>query len=167
LKACIYRLSALLNVAGLFLVLLMVTLIVVDILSRLLFNIALPGQYELVECMMGLVIVFALGYTQVKNGHVRITSLIEMLPKGAQSWVQRLVNLLGLIMFAVITYESFIKSGMEVTAGTTSAVLYIPIYPFRYACTFGFALLTLVYLCQMLLPDESDQKKDEQPDLVI
>jgi TRAP-type C4-dicarboxylate transport system permease small subunit len=167
LKACIYKLSALLNVVGLFLVLLMVTLIVVDILSRLMFNVALQGQYELVEYIMGLVIVFALGYTQVKNGHVRITSLVEMLPKRAQSWMQRLVNLLGLLMFGLITYENFIKAGMEVRAGTTSAVLYIPTYPFRYACTFGFALLTLVYLCQVLLPDEEEKKAEEQPDLIV
>jgi TRAP-type C4-dicarboxylate transport system permease small subunit len=160
-------LSALLNIAGIGLILAMVLLIVTDVLSRLLFNIALQGQYELVEYIMGLVIVFALGYTQVRNGHVCITSAIDLLPRKMRSWTNRLVNVIGFLIFGLITYETLVKAGMEIEAGTTSAVLYIPKYPFMYACAFGFTVLTLVYLMQILLPDESGQKTEEQPDLIV
>jgi len=167
IKLAIYKLSALLNIIGVGFILAMVLLIVTDILSRLLFNIALQGSYELVEYIMGLVIVFALGYTQIKNGHISVTTLIEMLPEWAQDWANRGVNLVGLVMFALITWQTFEKAGMEVKAGTTSAVLYIPKYPFMYACAFGFAVLTLVYLMQVLMPDEEDPAQEEKQDLIV
>lgn len=162
----VFALSALLNIAGVCLILIMVLLIVTDILSRLLFNIALQGSYEVVEYIMGLVIVFALGYTQVKNGHISVTTMIELLPQKLQSLAGRLVNLVGLLMFGLITWQTFEKAGMEVKAGTTSAVLYIPKYPFMYACAFGFAVLTLVYLMQILAPDEEEAQEEKQ-DLII
>jgi TRAP-type transport system small permease protein len=167
MKNPLYRLSALLNVVGVCLILLMVTLIVIDVVSRLLFNVALQGSYELVEYIMGLVIVFALGYTQIKNGHINVTTLIDMLPARLKPWGERFVNLVGLVMFALITWQTFDKAGMELTAGTTSAVLYIPKYPFIYACAFGFAVLTLVYLAQVLWPEESEEKAEEQPELIV
>lgn len=167
IKSLIYKLSALLNILGVCLILIMVLLIVVDILSRLLFNVALQGSYELVEYIMGLVIVFALGYTQIKDGHISVTTLIEMLPENLQSLAGRFVNLVGLTMFGLIAWQTFEKAGMEVKAGTTSAVLYIPKYPFMYACAFGFAVLTLVYLMQVLVPDEAEVGKEEQQDLIV
>lgn len=167
MKDWIYRLSALLNVVGLVLVLLMVALIVIDILSRLLFNIAVQGSYELVEYMMGLVIAFAIGYTQVQNGHIRINSLVDLFPEAIRSAMERLAKLVGLLIFGLITCETFIKAGLEIKAGTTSAVLYIPKYPFMYACSLGFAVLTLVYLMQILLPDDSDQNTKEKQDLIV
>jgi len=46
-------------------------------------------------------------------------------------------------------------------------VLYIPKYPFMYACAFGFAVLTLVYLMQVLMPDEEDPAQEEKQDLIV
>jgi TRAP-type C4-dicarboxylate transport system permease small subunit len=159
-------LSAALNIAGVTLILVMAVLIVTDIISRLLFNVALQGQYELVEYMMGLVIVFAIGYTQVRNGHVRITSAIDLLPRKMLPWADRFANLVGFITFCLISYETFIKAGMDIKSNVTSAVLYIPRYPFMYACAFGFGILALVFLIQMLAPDES-QETEEKLDLII
>jgi TRAP-type transport system small permease protein len=166
IKKAVYGLSAALNVLGVGLILLMVLLIVIDILSRLLFNIALQGSYELVEYIMGLVIVFALGYTQVMNGHINVTTLLDMLPERMQVWGDRTVNFVGLLMFGLIAWQTWEKAGDEVKAGTTSAVLYIPKYPFMYAIAFGFAVLTLVYLMQILVPDEK-ASNEEAPDLIV
>jgi TRAP-type C4-dicarboxylate transport system permease small subunit len=162
MKDWVYKLSALLNIVGVSVTLLMAALIVTDILGRLLFNLPVQGSYELVEYLMGLAIVFSIGYTQVQGAHVNIPTLVEMLPKKLQRGMGRFVNLVGFVMFAIITWQNFIKAGMEVKAGTTSAVLYIPAYPFRYACTFGFAVLTLVFLMQVLLPDDEAAKEEQQ-----
>jgi TRAP-type C4-dicarboxylate transport system permease small subunit len=159
-------LSAALNVVGVSLILVMAVLIVVDILSRLLFNIALQGQYELVEYMMGLVIVFAIGYTQVRNSHVRITTAIDLLPRKMHPWMDRFANAVGFMAFGLIAYETFMKAGMDIKSGMASAVLYIPRYPFMCACAFGFGILALVFFIQMLVPDESDQESEE-PVLVV
>lgn len=162
LKRWIYKLSELLNVVGVSMTLLMAALIVTDILGRLLFNLPLQGSYELVEYMMGLAIIFAIGYTQVQGAHVNIPTLVEMLPGALPRLMGRFINLVACVTFGLITWQNFIKAGMEVKSGTTSSVLYIPTYPFRYACAFGFAVLTLVFLIQVLLPDENEQKAEEE-----
>jgi TRAP-type C4-dicarboxylate transport system permease small subunit len=166
IKSGIYKLSAGLNIAGVSLILVMSVLIVTDILSRLMFNYAIQGQYELVEYMMGLIIVFAIGYTQVRNNHVRITSAIDLLPRKIRPWVDGFANTVGCATFGLIAYETFVKGGMDIKSGLTSAVLYIPRYPFMYACAFGFGLLALVFFIQILAPDES-QETEEKVDLVI
>lgn len=166
IKSGIYKLSAALNVLGVSLILVMSALIVTDILSRLMFNVAVQGQYELVEYMMGLVIVFAIGYTQVRNGHVRISTAIELLPRKALPWADGFANAVGFLTFGLIAYETFLKGGMDIRSGMMSAVLYIPRYPFMYACAFGFGILAVVFLIQILAPDER-QDTEEKPDLVI
>jgi TRAP-type C4-dicarboxylate transport system permease small subunit len=162
LRAWTYKLSALLNVAGVSMTLLMAVLIVTDILGRLLFNLPLQGSYELVEYIMGLAIAFSISYTQVQGAHINIPTLVEILPRKLRRLMERFINLVGFAVLALISVQSFIKAGMEVKAGTTSAVLYIPVYPFRYACALGFTLLALVFLMQVLLPDESEQQVEKQ-----
>jgi TRAP-type C4-dicarboxylate transport system permease small subunit len=161
IKSGIYKLSAALNIAGVSLILVMSALIVTDILSRLMFNVAVQGQYELVEYMMGLVIVFAIGYTQVRNGHVRITTAIDFLPRKMKPWADGFANAVGFVTFGFIAYETFLKAGMDIKSGMTSAVLYIPRYPFMYACAFGFGIFALVFLVQILAPDESQEKEGD------
>jgi TRAP-type C4-dicarboxylate transport system permease small subunit len=162
MKGWIYKLSALLNVVGVSLTLLMAALIVIDILGRLLFNLPLQGSYELVEYIMGLAIAFAISYTQIQGAHINIPTLVEMLPWKLRRWMERLINLVGFVVVGLISGQSFIKAGMEVKVGTTSAVLYIPVYPFRYACALGFTLLALVFLMQILSPDENEQQAEKQ-----
>jgi TRAP-type C4-dicarboxylate transport system permease small subunit len=167
LKRWIYKLSALLNIVGVSMTLLMVVLIVTDVLGRLLFNLPLQGAYELVEYMMGLAIALAIGYTQVQGAHINIPTLVEMLPGMPRRLMERFINLVAFVMFGLITWQNFIKAGMEVRTGTTSSVLYIPTYPFRYACTLGFAILTLIFLMQILLPDDGGQNTEEKQDLIV
>jgi TRAP-type C4-dicarboxylate transport system permease small subunit len=155
-KKTVYGLCRMLNLVGVVLIIVMVLTIVVDVLGRFLLNLPLQGSYELVEYIMGLSIVFALGYTQVVKGHINVDSLLQLLPRKAQVVAEQLVNIIGLVMFSFITWQTFIKAGLELQAGTTSAVLYIPKYPFMYLTAFGFGLLCLVYLMQIMLPDETE-----------
>jgi TRAP-type C4-dicarboxylate transport system permease small subunit len=155
-KKAVYAVSAALNLAGVFLIIFMTATIVVDVLGRLLFNLPLQGSYELVEYAMSLVIVFALGYTQVVKGHINVDSVLRLLPRKAQTVAMQVVNFIGLGMFAVIAWQTFVKAGLEVTSGTNSAVLGIAKYPFMYLSAFGFSLLCLVYIMQILLPDETE-----------
>jgi hypothetical protein len=36
-----------------------------------------------------------------------------------------------------------------------------------YACSLGFAVLTLVYFMQILLPDDSDRNTEKKQDLIV
>ncbi|MBP2636303.1 MAG: tripartite ATP-independent periplasmic transporter dctq component [Firmicutes bacterium] len=161
-KEYVYKLSASLNLIGLSLTLVMVATVVVDIFGRALFNIPLQGSYELVECIMGLVIVFAIGYTQVRNSHINVPGVIELLPQSGQRTANAVVNLIGFVTYSLFAWQAFIKAGTEIKAQTVSAVLAIPKYPFLYACAFGFGVLALVYLAQAFAPDEVEESDETE-----
>ena len=159
-RKAIYGLSARLNLFGVTLLLLMVGITIVDILLRILFRKSVPGGYELLEYTMVLVITFGLGYTQIKRGHTEVTSLINLFPKKVRAIFNRLATLLGSVTFALISWETFLKGGLDMKAGETSAVLFIPKYPFVYCATVGFALLAIIFALQTFLPEEDTNKHD-------
>lgn len=161
-KQYVYKVSAGLNLVGLTLTLIMVALVVIDIFGRALFNVPLQGSYELVEYIMGLVIVFAIGYTQVRDSHINCPGLFELLPKTAQRIGHAFISLVGFATYILFAWQAYVKAGIEIKAKTESAVLAIPKYPFMYACAFGFLLLALVYLAQALAPDEKQESEETE-----
>ena len=164
LKQAIYALNRYFNLFGIVLLLLMIGFVVVDILSRLALNMPLSASYELVEYTMAMVIVFSLGYTQVNKGHINVMTLIELLPNKWQAICDRLINFTALLFFSLISWQTFVKGGMDKISGTTSPVLFIPKYPFSYIASLGFALMSLVLLMQVIIPDDEaiHEKKKEQ-----
>lgn len=167
LKKVVYAINAYFNMFGITLLLLMIGFVMVDVLSRLLINNPLSASYELVEYTMAMVIVFALGYTQVKKGHINVMTVLELLPKRWQRLFDRIVNFTALIMFALIAWQTYIKGGMDKLAGTTSPVLFIPKYPFVYAASLGFLLICLVLIMQIILPDDEAVQAVEEKETVF
>lgn len=161
-KKYIYKLSAGLNLLGLCLTLLMVALVVVDIFMRALFNVPLQGSYELVEYIMGLVIVFAIAYTQVRSSHINVRGVIELLPPWGQRTANVFISLTGFATYSLFAWQAFNKAGAEIKAQTVSAVLAIPKFPFMYACAFGFGLLAMVYLAQAFVPEEAEESTETE-----
>lgn len=161
-KEYVYKLSAGLNLIGLTLTLVMVATVVVDIFGRALFNLPLQGSYELVECIMGLVIVFAIGYTQVRNSHINVPGVVELLPPRGQRIANAFISFAGFITYGLFAWQAYVKAGMEIKAQTVSAVLAIPKYPFLYACAFGFGVLALVYLVQAIEPDKAEESTEAE-----
>lgn len=154
LKKMIYAVNRYFNLFGVALLLLMIGFVVIDILSRILRNMPLSASYELVEYTMVLVIVFALGYTQVNRGHINVLTLVELLPGKWQSVCDRVVNAIACIFYSLIAWQTFIKGGLDRVSNTTSPVLFIPKYPIVYIASLGFALISLVLLIQVILPDD-------------
>lgn len=146
LKKGIHRASMITNALGVGLLLVMVLLIVADVLMRWLLNKPLGASYELVEFMMGLVVMFGLAYTQMEKGHVRVRLLIVKLPFRVQAAFRAVVSLLGMGLIALVTWQTVLKGQIEAAVKSTSAVLHVPVYPFLYAAAFGTALLCLVLL---------------------
>lgn len=153
-KRVVYSISKGTNYVGVSAMLLMVLLVVADVLSRWLFNKPFGGSYELVELGMVLAVAFSLSYTQTRRGHVNVTMLVERFPKKIQSRLTRIASFMSLCMYLLIFWQALLKGRTETAVGTTSAVLFIPIYPFVYVAALGFLLLCLVFLVQLLIPDE-------------
>ena len=167
LRNSIYAVNRYFNLFGIVLLLVMIAFVVVDILSRLLLNMPLSASYELVEYTMVLVIVFALGYTQVNRGHINVLTIIELLPKKWQSVCDRVVNFAAFLFYSLITWQTFVKGGLDKVSGTTSPVLFVPKYPVVYVAALGFALISAVLLIQVIMPEEEGDQDTKDGDELI
>ncbi len=167
IKKAIYKCSAALNIVGISLMILMVVLILVDILGRLIFNSPIPGTYELIEYAMVIVIIFAMAYCQVRKGHIDVSSLVDMFPKPLQTVMNFLINLVSFLMMGCIAWQTVVKGFIDQKSGTTSSVLFIVKYPFVFLAAFGFALIALVFLIQMLTPFDKDESNSGEEELHV
>ena len=140
------RICQIINIVGLVILALMTLFILVDVFGRYFFNRPIAGSYDSVQLMMTVLVSFALAYTAVRKGHIKINWLISLFPSRVQSVINSITSFLCLGISAVITWQVVLQAESLKLQGATSALLQIPIYPFLYAIAFGSALLCLVFI---------------------
>ena len=96
----------------------------------------IPGGIEVVAFLGVVVTGFAIAYTQVLRGHIRVEFVTMRLPPRAQAVIAAFVALLGLALFILLGWQS-VEYGLSLQAtGTVSMTQKIPFYPFVHAIAF-------------------------------
>jgi len=161
-KKLFYKISAGLNVVGVSLMVIITFTILVDVVGRLFFRAPVPGTYELVEYAMLIVIAFAMPYCQVRRGHIEVTSFVNILPKKVQAVFNFFDLLVATFMLFIVSWQTIVKIGIDFRSGVTSAVLFIPRWPFVLLASIGFTLMTIIFFLQMITPNDPDDQPGEQ-----
>lgn len=139
--------SGVVNGVGVGVLAVMMFLSAVDVSLRRLINRPVLGAFELTEFMMIVVIFFAIAYTgRVKGGHTNVDVLILKLGQRGRAVTESFTSLLTLIMVSLIAWFSAVQGELTRQAGTQSAVLEIPLFPFYFVAAFGSALYGMVLL---------------------
>jgi len=96
----------------------------------------IPGGIEVVGFLGVVVTGFAIAYTQVLHGHIRVEFVVMHLPQRVQAIVTAFVWLLSLALFVLLAWQS-VKYGLSLQAtGTVSMTQRIPFYSFVHAIAF-------------------------------
>ncbi len=149
----VYGISRVFNAIGVTILMLMMFLITVDVCLRYFFNSPIEGVYEAVEFMMAVVFCYGIAYTQRHKGHVAVNLLTTRLSERNQAIMSGMVSLVSLVLFALMTWQSFLKAGDAMRVGETSIG---GIGPFGQISVFPFMYLTSVVclaFCLELLVD--------------
>ena len=125
-------------------------IVCINVLARSLFGMPLKGTVDIVSLMGVLVIGGAISYTQVLKGHVRITLLIDMLSGPARTILTGLVDLAGMVLFGILSWQTILFALGTYENGELSEVLKIPITPFAFIVSIGCISLTLVLLADLI-----------------
>ena len=123
----------------------MVFLTVVNMVLRVVYA-PLGATAEIVGWLSAITIAFALGYTQIYRGHVMVTMLVEKFPPRLQKIVEGAGLLVGVLLFAVVTWEMFLYGLRLQQINVLSESLGVAFYPFVHAIALAFAGLTLALL---------------------
>ena len=143
------RISALLNkglafVAGCCLIAMMLVT-VGEMVSRMFGN-PMAGTVETIGWLAAVTTAFALGYTQIHQGHVSIDLFTNRLNPRLRAVINILVYLASTALFMVVTWNIFRHAGVLKQSGSLSETMKVIVYPWVYLVSLGCAGLTLALL---------------------
>jgi TRAP-type C4-dicarboxylate transport system permease small subunit len=133
--------------AGMFVLLPLMLLTSADVLGRVFWNKPVPGTVELSSYILVVFIMSGLAYTHQVKGHVRVTMLLDKLPKPVALCMDVLTTLMSMGVLLVVAWQ-----GWEIAwdQNTVSDMLRIAQRPFRLLVTVAGICFFLELLLDLL-----------------
>ena len=128
---------------------LMMMLTVADVVLRALGK-SIIGTYELVAIAGAIVTGFAVAQTSWDKGHIFVDFLIENRSAPVRNTVIILTRLVGIVIFALVSWNLFLKANHLYTSGEVSMTLHIPYYPACYGLAFCFLIECFVLIADII-----------------
>ncbi len=146
LKRGVFSTSYFISLVGAWAMVGIVLLTVANVILRRALNMPIKGAYEIVGLFFCLLIFLMIADRAVKDSHVIVDLVISHWPKR-----QRLINAAIIYIFSagisgVASWQLWMYAMRVQRMGATVNVVNISLYPFVYIASFGFIMLTLVYL---------------------
>ena len=108
------------------------------------------GTVETIGWLAAVTTAFALGYTQIHQGHVSIDLFTRRLGPVLQVMVSMLVYLASTVLFMIVTWNVFRHAGVLRETGSLSETMKVIVYPWVYLVSLGCAGLTLALMVDFL-----------------
>jgi TRAP-type C4-dicarboxylate transport system permease small subunit len=146
-------------IAGCFLAA-MIILTCSNIVLRLVWG-PVRGTYELMGYFGAVMMAFALGYTQIRRGHIAVDILVGGFSKKTRKILNGVNCFICTIFFALVAWQIAKYATTLWKTGEVTETLRIIYYPFTYAVALGCAALSLVFLTEFLksvLQKNGDEK---------
>ena len=128
----------------------MMFLTMADVVLRYVFGRPVSGAYEMIQYMMAIVIPFGIVFCAHEKSHVSVEVVFDLLPVMLQRILHCIVSLIVLVLFILVAWQNVFFVHETYETGYTSAVLYIPAYPFVGTIALGFVALCLVLVSDFL-----------------
>ena len=110
----------------------------------------IKGTYELMGYFGAVITALALGYTQVRQGHIAVDILVVRFSKRTQRILNAVNNLICMVFFALVAWRIAQYATTLLRTGEVTETLRIAYYPFTYSVSLGCAVLALVGLTEFL-----------------
>ncbi|NNG01190.1 MAG: TRAP transporter small permease [Desulfobacteraceae bacterium] len=110
----------------------------------------IQGTFELMGYLGALAGALALGFTQMRRGHIAVDVLFNSFPVKLKKAMNIINYTVCGTLFALAGWQLFEKATILKNTGEVTETLRIVYYPFTYATAVGFFVLTLVLLTELL-----------------
>ena len=147
--------QALLWIAGLFLFA-MIAITGANIVLRL-FGLPLSGTFELMGYFGAIVTAFALGYTQIKRGHIAVDIVVLRFSNKTQKILHAVNHLVCMVFFIIVTWHVYDYATTLWETGEVTETLQIVYFPFTYAVALGCLILAFTFFVDFLKSIFGDQ----------
>ena len=118
--------------------------VTIDVILKLTVKtVRIPGNIELVELSMVLMMGLSFATCQMENGHVRVDMFVNKMPPKVRCLVNGIIQAVTTVFCIFLTIQSFRQIGTYAAAGTSSQILHISYSPFSAILCIGFALFAV------------------------
>lgn len=129
--------------------LLMSILMVVDLASRLILNSPLSGMIELQTFMLVFMAFFSIAYTMLKNQHVAVDLITNILPDQVNSILQSIFGIWGIFLFGSMSWLSASRAIEALVKDEYSDIIQMPYWLLYGVAAVGTLLLAFVLLASL------------------
>ena len=130
--------------------LLMSTFMVVDLVSRLVFNNPLSGMIELQTFMLVFMAFFSIAYTMLKNQHVAVDLITSILSAPVNSFLQSVFSIWGIFLFGSMSWLSTTRALEAFENEEFSDIIQMPYWVLYFFAAIGTLLLAVAILTLLL-----------------
>lgn len=128
--------------------LVLMTLTVIDVIGRYVFNAPLIGATELTEVLLVSVIFIGLPAVCMDDEHVTVDLVTSQMPDWIHPCRKALLSLISATIFGVISWRLWIYGSQVAGYNGVTNSLHIPVAPFAWLCSVcaAFAVLITLYV---------------------
>ena len=124
---------------------------VVDVIMGYVANKHIRGAYELTQRLLMCAVFTSFAYGQSKKTHINMTIVIAKFPRALRFVLFTVMSILSVLAAAAMTYAAAVQTGVAISTGYMTEVLYIPLWPFYVVETVAMALFTLALIYDTVL----------------
>ena len=115
-----------------------------DVAGRYVLSKPVPGALEVTELMMGALIFASLPLVTLRQQQVTIDLFEPFIPKFVKPALHVLIQLVGGLCLAVISWRLWVRAGQMMDQGDITAVLQISVWPLVYFMSLLAAVTALI-----------------------
>jgi TRAP-type transport system small permease protein len=128
----------------------MMTITLVDVVSRYIFNAPILGVFELTEYLVLILIFSFLGFTQAQKMHVAVDLLVDRFDKRPRVITDLINHTVCLVLMVLIAWKSMVNALDLMDVGEASPNLAIPDYPFAFFLVLGCVVMCVEYVRDLI-----------------
>jgi C4-dicarboxylate transporter DctQ subunit len=141
-----------LNYGGMVVIIALMTMVVIQVTGRYIFNRPIQGYIDYMEMMMAVLVFLTLALCQREGGHIRMDMFMERVLKGGlpykiDEFVQLLFSFIG---FAIIAVFSMIWAINAYKIGDGTVTVMFPTWPAKSLVAIGSIFLSFRFVIQMV-----------------
>ena len=127
-----------------------VIFVMVDVVLRYVFSSPIPGDYDITQLWLSVIVMAALPYVQSHKGHINVTMLIKHFKPRLAVGCFAIGTLIGAFISGMCSYSCFMLAAKSFNRNMVSMMIQIPFGPFEIFEGICLALLCLIMLVQCI-----------------
>jgi len=136
---------------GVILIAALTILITAHVIARYFFQSPITGQVEVASILLITSMFLFIPYTQIKKGHPAVGLIADHYPKKIAAITEYLFSIICLGITLIACWRTALYAHYLMQIGKTFPILKIPQFPVTYFLSFGWGVLSLVILIQLIL----------------